>query len=115
MVGNDVHHDAHLVGCGLGGQGLQLVAPTHDGGDTAVVDDVVAMGGARRSCQHRGEVEVGDPEVGQVGDQRLGIGEGEVRSQLEAVGGHRRALLRGRHVPGPGGVGGSLRRVHGDG
>ena len=83
---------------GLGGQGLQLVASAHDGGDPAVVDDVVAVGRARRGRQYRGEVEVGDPEVGQVGNQGLGVGEGEVCSQLEAVGGHWRAVLGRRYV-----------------
>ena len=96
MVGDDVHHDAHSMSPGLGGQGLQLVASAHDGGDPAVVDDVVAVCRARRGRQHRGEVEVGDPEIGQVWNQGLGVGEGEACSQLE---GGRWSLACGARAP----------------
>ena len=114
VVGNDVHHDAHPTGTGRSGQGLQSGASAHDGADPAMVDDVVAVGGARCGRQDRGEVEVSNPEVGQVRDQFLDVGEGEIRSQLETIGGHRGTVLRGRHVPRPGGVGGGFRRVHGN-
>ena len=111
VVGNDVHHDAHAVGVGLSGQGLQLLPSAHDGRDPAVIDDVVAVGGARCGGEDRGEVEVGDPQVGQIGDQGLGVCEGQVLAELETVGGHRRAVLRSRHVPRPRCVGGCLRRT----
>ena len=111
VVGDDVHHDAHAVGVGLSGQGLELLPSTHDGRDPAVIDDVVAVGGARRGGEDRGEVEVGDSQVGQVGDQGLGVCESQVLTELETVGGHRRAVLRSRHVPRPRRVGGCLRRT----
>jgi hypothetical protein len=68
VVGNDVHHDAHTVGAGFGSQGLELVAPTHDGADAPMIDDVVPVGGPRGGGEDRRQVEVGDPEAGQVGD-----------------------------------------------
>jgi len=87
------------AGTGRSGQGLQSGASAHDGADPAMVDDVVAVGGARCGRQDRGEVEVSNPEVGQVRDQFLDVGEGEICSQLETIGGHRGTVLRGRHVP----------------
>ena len=90
------------MGVGLGGQGLQLLPSAHDDRDPAVIDDVIAVGGSRRGGEDRGEVEVGDSQIGQVGDQGLGVGEGEVLTQLETVGGHRSAVLRRGHVPRPG-------------
>ena len=52
-----------------------------------VVGHVVAVGLRDARLEDRGEVAVGDPQLGQVGHEVAGVEERQVRSELETVGG----------------------------
>ncbi len=102
VVGHHVGDQPQVVPVRLGGQLPECLLAAELLGYPAVVDGVVAVGGAGRGGQQRGEVQVGDAEGGQVGDGGGGVVQGEAGLELEAVAGRRhggggggRAGLRG--------------------
>ena len=78
MVGHDVQHDAHLVLTRRGRQKLELLSPAQRVGQPPRIDDVVAVRGAGSCLKGWGHVDMGNPQVAQVGDQRAGGREAEV-------------------------------------
>ena len=99
VVRDDVEHDAQAGGARVRGQRVERVRAPQFLRDAGRVDDVVAVRRARPRLEGRRQVEVGDPEVAQVGHERPRLGEPEPGTELEAVGGarlgHRRATRRG--------------------
>ena len=61
-------------------------SPPSSSRDPRRVDHVVAVGRARAGLQRRRQVQVADPQVAQVGHELAGVGEGQVRPELEPVG-----------------------------
>ncbi len=59
--------------------------------DAPRVGDVVAVRRAAPRLERGGEVEVADAQVAQVGDELPGVVEGQVRTELQAVGGPHQA------------------------
>ena len=109
VVGHDVHHEPQPCVVGGAGEQAQPVNAAELRVDHGRVDHVVVVVGLRRGGEDRGEVEVRDPEFGQVGHELGGLGEAELAAarigvraaQLQAVRGGDRAL----HAPHPSGIG----------
>ncbi len=87
VVGHHVGDQPQAVPAGLGGQLPQGVLAAELFADPAVVDRVVAVGGAGGGLQQWGEVQVGDAECGQVGHGCGGVVQGEGGLELEPVAG----------------------------
>ena len=68
-------------------QPVQPLTPAEVGADGVVVDDVVAVRGTGASLGDGGEVEVGDAEALEVGEEPFDLGEAEAGLELQAVGG----------------------------
>src|SRR5699024_8532350 len=98
VVRDDVHHQAQLVGPARRAKGAQCVDPAEFGRDGGGVHDVVAVGGTGSGGHDGREVHRAHAEVGQVGHELLGVGQGEASAvgvrgggaQLEAVGARQR-------------------------
>lgn len=88
VVGHDVDDDVQTGLMGRAGKGLEGAAPPEVGSDVCVVDDVVAVARTGDGLEDRGEVDIGDAQGHEVGEDRPGVVEGEVGCQLESVGGH---------------------------
>ncbi len=96
VVGHDVHDHPQASAVAVGGQRLQRLPTAEFGIDLLVVDDVIAVGTAGHRGEHRGQVHVGDAEVGQVGHHLTGVLQGESGVQLQPVGG---GDVRQAHAP----------------
>ena len=75
VVGHDVQHQAQAVRHRGAGQRPQPLLAAQLLAHPGVVHHVVAVRGAGHRLQHRGQVQMGDPEIGQIGDGPLGGGE----------------------------------------
>ena len=88
VVRHDVDDDPQPVLPGRRGERLEAAAAAEPAGDLCVVDDVVAVARTGDGLEDRGEVDIGDAQGHEVGEDRPGVVEGEVGCQLESVGGH---------------------------
>ena len=77
VVGHDIHHQPQPGVVGGAGEQAQPVNAAELRVDHGRVDHVVVVVGLRRGSEDRGEVEVRDPEFGQVGHELGGLGEAE--------------------------------------
>jgi hypothetical protein len=93
VVGDHVHDEAHPVLPRGPGEVEEPLLATELVTDPGVVDDVVPVLRPGHGLEDRRQVEMGDPERGQVGDTGAGVGEGEAGVELETVGGGHRQTL----------------------
>ena len=100
VVGHDVEHHAQS----RPGEGAQRLLPPQLLGDPRRVHHVVAVRGARPGLERRREIEVGHPEVAQIGDQAAGLLEPELARELQPV-------CRPQLSHGPGALGARCSRV----
>ena len=98
VVGDDVDDHPHAAGVRGVRQAGEPLATAELGADPGVVEHVVAVLGAGHRGEHGREVEVADAEGLHVGQDRLGVGEGEAGVQLHPVGGGQRAAVGGVRV-----------------
>ena len=78
VVGDDVEHDPHPGLVDRVGQRPELVGAAEVVGQPSRIDHVVAVLGARPRLHRRRQVQVGDPEIAQVGHQSRRVGEPEL-------------------------------------
>ena len=105
VVRHDIHHQPQPGVVRHTGKPAQPVNAAEFRVDHGRVDHVVVVVGLRRGGEDRGEVEVRDPEIGQIGHKLGGLGEAELAAvrvrmraaQLQAVRGGDGAL----HAPHP--------------
>ena len=69
-------------------QQTETVGPAEDLGDACRRAPVVTVPGAGHRGENRRQVQVTDTELAQVRQDPCDLGEGELRSQLDTVGGH---------------------------
>jgi len=85
VVRHEVEHQTHAApGQAIGKVG-QLLERADFRIDGIVIDDVVAVGRPGPRLQEGRGVDVADAEIGEVVDERAGIGEGEGAIELEAI------------------------------
>ena len=101
MVRDDVDDHPHAVPAQGGVEAIEGGSSAELDRDVRVVDHVVAVGATRRRLEDRRAIEVGDPEVRQVGHDGGGVVESESGVELDAVGGTGRGNSghRGEHYP----------------
>ena len=85
MIGHDVQDQPQAVLAERLQPGVVLLGGPDLGVEQRVIGDVVAVRAARRGLEIGRGVAVGDAQVGQVGDDRRGVAEGEAGMELEAI------------------------------
>ena len=101
MVRDEVEEQPHPARGRRGGEPGEALLAAELGVEPPVINDVVAVHRPGRGGEDRREVEVGDAELGEVGDDRGGGVEAERVVELEPVGGGgaaRHALAVGERV-----------------
>ncbi len=86
VVRDDVEHDPEARVARRGRERAQAGLAAQRVGDPGRVDHVVAVRRALARGERRGQVQVRDAEVAQVGHERLGARERQVRPELQPVG-----------------------------
>ena len=97
-AGVDYHRRGHLMDEGVAAAGGNFgerrqpdVGQSEVGRQRGRLDDVVAMLGSCPGLERRRQVQMRDPEIAQIRNPPFGVGEAEVRGQLQAIGGAERS------------------------